>query len=95
MGLGQSDVSQCELGRGIDGVLEVLPSRSQLFVADSHQCFLQMVIALKICFQDVQIHRSRRRQWRLVRRCEPCLDLTGDIAGYLASSAKRSRMSRS
>src|SRR5215467_8559048 len=38
--LGQSDIGQNEIRCDIDGLLEVLPRRSQLFIANSHHSFL-------------------------------------------------------
>ena len=84
MGLGQSDISQCEVGRGIDRLLEVLPSSSQLSIADSHQSFLQVVIALKICFQGFRIHRPGLPDVGRAPRRELRLDLTRDIPGYFS-----------
>ena len=88
MGLGQSDVSQCEFGRAIDGLLETFPSCSQLSIGSGHVCFLQMVIALKICFQGVPIDRSRLRNLGLVWPCEPHLHLTHNLLWQLAFEPK-------
>ena len=83
MGLGQSDVSQCEIGRGIDGLLEALPSRSQLLIAEFHPSLPQMVMALEICIEGLGIQPWGLRSWHLVWRRDSRLDLTGDIAGYI------------